>query len=84
MTTTGKVLVWIVTPHESSEYDEWWGPCETEEDHQAALDYALARMEDAWDQIEFPGTADAPKKSRASVTIEQRWMNRDELLEDTP
>ncbi len=38
--------VWIVTPHEDGEFDEWWGPADTEEDHDRALAYALARLEE--------------------------------------
>jgi hypothetical protein len=44
--------VWIVTPHQSSEFDDWVGPAETEEHHQAALAYAKDRLEALWDQCE--------------------------------
>jgi len=60
------ITVWVVTPHASGEFDEWWGACETEEDHDAAYEYASYRLEDMWDQY------DSSDPRVISVTMEQR------------
>ena len=65
--------IWIVTPHADTSYDDWVGPAETEQDHQAALTYAQARLEELWDQMD---SDDAPE----SVTIERREVPDDDGL----
>lgn len=54
---------WTITPHQSRDYDVAVMPAETEADHRAALEYAQARLEEAWDSLASEG---GPK----SVTIE--------------
>lgn len=61
-----KVRIWVVTPHESSEFDEWWGACVTDKDHDDALHYMQRRCEDLWDQY------DSGRPTVERVTIEQR------------
>lgn len=56
-------MYWQITPYHTNDADYWVGPAETEADHRAALEYAQARLEQAWDQLE-PGML-------ASVTIER-------------
>jgi hypothetical protein len=68
-----RVTVWVVTPHESSDYDEWWGPAETDHDHDAALEYAQARLVDIWDQY------DGQDPRVVGVTLEQREVDEDEF-----
>lgn len=68
-----KITIWVVTPHESGDYDEWWGPCETDEDHDIAIEYAQDRLRDIWDQY------DSQDPRVASVTIQQREVDEDEF-----
>ena len=65
--------IWVVTPHASEDYDEWWGSCETDEDHDEALAYAQARLEEAWDQY------DSADPRVASVTLQQREVDEDDF-----
>lgn len=65
--------VWIVTPHADTSFDDWVGPAETEQDHQDAIAYAQARLEELWDQMDV---GDAPM----SVTIEKREVPDDSEL----
>ena len=68
------ISVWVVTPHHSAEFDEWWGAAETESDHSAALDYAIHRLVDLWDQY------DSRDPRPATVTIEQRTVEAWEFV----
>jgi hypothetical protein len=74
MKNADKITVWIVTPHADGDYDEWWGPSKTDEDHHRALAYATARLEELWDQYEGPGPV--------SVTIERREVNAEDMPDD--
>ncbi len=66
-------IIWVVSPHASSEFDEWWGPAETEEDHQAALAYATERLEALWDGMDG--------EDSETVTIERRLVTETEWQE---
>ena len=55
-------MYWQIKPYHTSDADYWVGPAETESDHRVALEYAKARLEQAWDELD-PGML-------ASVTIE--------------
>ena len=67
------VTIWVVTPHESHDFDEWWGPCETDEDHDAAVEYAQDRLTDLWDQY------DSKDPRPVTVTMEQRDVCREDF-----
>lgn len=67
--------VWIVAPHASFDYDEWWRRARTPEDARAALDYARARLEEVWDECEL---GSGPR----TVTIELREVDSEEIPED--
>lgn len=54
---------WEISPHHNIDYDSCIMPGNTEEDHQAALEYAKERLEELWDNT---STKDGP----VSVTIE--------------
>ncbi len=68
-----RITIWVVTPHEDSAYDEWWGPAETEADHVTAMEYAKERLEWLWDGYVF--ACDPPLR----VTMEQRVVNECDL-----
>ena len=55
-------MYWRVEPYNTHDADYCVMPADTEADHRAALEYAQARIEDGWDQLE-PG-------QKATVTIE--------------
>jgi hypothetical protein len=41
---------WLIDPyHDSDEADQAMLPAETDEDHNAALEYAMERLESLWD-----------------------------------
>lgn len=45
-------MYWEITPYHTNDADSCVMKAETEADHIAALEYAQARLEEAWDQIE--------------------------------
>lgn len=56
-------MYWEIRPYHNNDADSCVLPAETQADHKAALEYAQARLEEAWDQLQ-PGMM-------ASVTIER-------------
>jgi hypothetical protein len=48
---------WRITPYRTPEVDCCVMPADTDEHHRAALEYAQARLEEAWDRI-MPGESE--------------------------
>ena len=67
-------MYWQITPYHTNDADYCVMRAETESNNKAALEYAQARLESAWDQLQ-PGM-------QASVTIELCNGDMPELDDD--
>lgn len=70
------VDVWIITPHESTSYDDCIIPVSSDPDGAKALQHAKDSLERQWDQWSDLGTMEI------AVKIERCKWNEEELPDD--
>ena len=64
---------WMIEPYSNNDFDYCVMPADTEEQHRKALEYAIERLEAAWDSLEVG--------EKATVTLELKDDNNEEIVQ---